>query len=154
MRPLITIFIFALALLLISCSFGTDFVVINKSAEPIVVKYKLKKKDFYGNDFFIFNKPAIMAEKDLGRDAKWQELTPEQYKFRNETRTITVTVQPNDALLIERVRDYFEHDSKNASEYDIEEIDITGSNGEIYFQGEQARTAFIKNEKYFTLTYK
>ena len=61
---------------------------------------------------------------------------------------------PGDALRVEQLNLVDRQDGDAASRFAIEEIDISGADGEIKLQGEQARKSFVaESKKVYTLTY-
>jgi hypothetical protein len=71
-------------------------------------------------------------------------------------RTVSVSVGPGDALRIADVSNYGSHDDTwNANEFPIDEITISGANGDLRLTGQQTRTTFAKvSLALYTLTYK
>ena len=64
---------------------------------------------------------------------------------------------PGEALRVEqrKMGEEPHDDAYQAANFSIEEIIITGSNGEMKFEGEQARKSFVSASKtLYTLTYR
>ncbi|HEX8173494.1 MAG TPA: hypothetical protein VF543_00075 [Pyrinomonadaceae bacterium] len=154
-RLLVIVLLITSVLCLTACSYMTDFVVVNESDEPIVVRYKVKN---YPYTFAPPTTPATVAVSELSTRGgqKWQELNPTQYQLDPANRTITIRVMPHNALRVARARDDGWHQDPSASEsFPIEEINVNGANGELNLKGQQAFTSFSKvSQALYTLIYK
>lgn len=145
---------FALVLLLTACSYISSFVILNETEQPIEVRYKVKPSPL--DPLQTVGLPAKTAKANIrNRDKEWQTLTPEQYKFDREARTLTIQVMPDEALQVERITNYRGHDNAYPDSFAIEEISIKGASGEVKLQGDQARRSFIEESgSTYTLTYR
>ena len=148
MRHVSLIFLILFALAHSACSYATDFVVINESDAPIEVRYRIKNVP---GPYALRETPATIATSQLNAhgDHQWNELPPTRYNLDQESRTITVNVMPNEALLILKM------DTRDAELFLFEEITVAGANGEMRLTGQQARRAFSEvSRDLYTLTYK
>jgi hypothetical protein len=73
-----------------------------------------------------------------------------------QSRTISVSLMPQEALQIARIHKYGGHDDPHgAAQFPIDEIVITGTSGGLKFSGGQARKAFSEvSRALYTLSYK
>jgi hypothetical protein len=145
----------AAVFLLTSCSYTTDFVVINESDHPAEIRYKVK--DFPG-PFGPPVTPATITASQLNTHGaqQWKILTSDQYQLDQGNRTVTVRLEQDEALRVARMHKYGgRQDPQDAKDFPIEEIAITGEVGEIPLKGQQARIAFSNvSRALYTLTYK
>ncbi len=141
-----------------ACSFSTDFVVVNSSGNPIEVKYKIGETGIGSLD--AAGKPAIIDASRLS-SREWRELSSTQYVFDQQTGTVTVSLMPDVALRVTRVRDWQE--GRAMENFIIREVDITGAGGGMKLKDNQAYRSFVAVPKsffsfgppaYATLTYK
>lgn len=137
------------------CSFGTEFVVVNKSNGSVEVRYKAKKAS--GERPLSCKTPSIMAVSKLNASNEtWQELSESEYKLDADKGTTTVSIKPDYALRIMSIirpdndqEEFFEREH-----FCADEISITGPNGEIRFEGKQVYKAFLSESSALrTLTY-
>jgi hypothetical protein len=147
---------FALIILTVcvsGCSFRTDLVVINLSDKAIEVRYRIK--DFPG-PFSPPTPPATKTAAQMDDDSQWLELAANQYLVDSHSRTITATLLPHTALLVDRVRGPgIPSENDSALYFRINEIMIRGASGMIMLQGDQVRTAFAPESKQvYSITYK
>jgi hypothetical protein len=145
----------AICLLSAGCSYTTDFVVINNSAQPIDVRYRIKQ---FPGEFSLPDKPATIAASQLDSHGgqQWKPLASDTYQVDQSTRNATVRVMPGDALRVIAMSNYRGHeDAWDANEFPVDEIVVSGGNGELKLTGSQARTTFTKvSLALYTLTYK
>src|SRR5262245_6005456 len=142
------------AVILSSCSYSTDFVIVNESVTQIVVRYRVKN---HPGPFSPPGPPSIRAADSSSRaNNPWSKLTSDRLQLDEAHRTVTVTVSPHEALLIANMHHYVSHDNEwDAKEFPIEEINVSGSHGELTVSGDQARRSFSKiSVALYTLTYK
>jgi|SRR5215831_14374505 len=156
MRYIYLISLTLFALTLTACSYSTDFIVVNESANPINVRYKIKR--FPNEPPELTAKPVKMDVSQLGkRDrGRWKELSADQYQIDQENRTITVSIMPREALLVTSMFHYFgDEDPNDVANWPIEEITVTGNIGGMTFTGQQTRKSFrYVSRVLYTLTYK
>jgi hypothetical protein len=155
MRRYLTTLIFALAVLLSACSYTTSFVVLNESAQPVFVKYRIK--NLHTEPLKQTGEPAKVAEANLReRDKQWQVLKAGEYQLDDEGRTVTVELKPHEALRVLHVSNYGGHnDEYSAGKFEIEEITLSGASGELKIRGEQTRRYFLEETaNLYVLSYK
>ena len=154
-RILILIPVFGLALLQQACSYLTDFVVVDRSSQPVEVRYKVKKHP--GG----FAPPVTPATIDISQlSAKggqdWNPLVSTEYQIDEANWTVTVTLEPGKALRLSTMHHYTgPEDPIDRDSFPIEEISLTGANGATTLVGEQARVTFARESRVlYTLTYR
>ena len=154
-RRLVLIALIGGVSLFAACSYLTEFVVVNQSDDHIVVRYKIK--NYPGP----LNLPAVPSTIESSRLSKkhaqeWQELTSDEYQLDEHNRTVVVDVRPHQALLIASMHHYMGHDDVgDAQDYPIEEVTVTGTQGELKLAGPQARVMFSEISRVlYTLSYK
>ena len=147
------------ALTTAACSFSVDFAVINESERPIEITYRIGETGI--EPLAVTRKPAILPASRIS-SREWQELSPAEYSFDSEKRTVAVTLRPGQAL---RVYQGGEGDAHYAGDnFIIREINIRGAGGEVTFKGDQVHKSFVAVPRPFyafgpdtvllTLTYK
>ena len=144
---------FILLLLLSACSYRYDFVVINKTDAPIEVRYQLKRwTPETPGKFVDFHPPAKLTVGEFQKsEHHWQDVLKGQYSFDNLTGTFTVSVAPDEVLLVDFAYNYRGDDN----EFDLAAIHITGTKGSIDLQGRQAQTQFkIESDTRYVLRYR
>jgi len=145
----------AATFLLTSCSYATDFVVINDSDHPAEIRYKIKD---FPSPFGPPVTPATITASQLSAHGaqQWKVLTSDQYQLDQGNRTVIVRLDEHEALRIASMHKYGGHqDPRDAKDFPVEEITITGEVGEISLEGQQARTTFSDvSRALYTLTYK
>jgi hypothetical protein len=130
-----------LSSLLTSCSFSSDFVVVNASSDPIEVRYMIRW--LRDEPFAETRKPAILPVSQM-ESRKWRELPPEQYAFDRSSRTATVSLQPGDALRIVQGGEYRERSLGDRRDFIIEELRLVdASGGSISFTGDRVYKSFV-----------
>jgi hypothetical protein len=153
-RGLLLICLLTATLLLAGCSYLTEFVIVNASDQPIKVQYQVKKPPNPQSPNRLPMSPEVKAASQLQKEVEWRELSASQYSFDPDTRIAIIQLMPGEAVRIEVIDLVDKQDSDIASRFAIEEIDISGANGEIKLQGEQARKSFVPESKQlYTLTY-
>ena len=156
-RALFLACLLAGVLCLTGCRYITNFVVINGSNQPVEVWYILKKPAYaVPPDQSLRMAPAVRPISEMHQQTAWRDLSASEYTFDPGKRKVTVSLEPGQALLIEQCAQVGREvdDAQQAEEFSIEEIAITGANGEIKLHGEQARKSFLAESKNtHTLTY-
>ena len=155
---LLALTLLVMAVVFTACSFSTDFVVVNESANPIQVRILLKPPQVGPPRVDLPDELGVKLASELDdRDIAWRALQSSDVSFNADTRTVVVTLMPKDALRVERQKDAScdEDNPQRAEGFFIEEIGLAGSSGAITFQGEQARRSFVYGPKSTcVLTYK
>ena len=134
-----------------ACSFATNFVIVNESDSPVIVRYEIKE---FPGEFYLPEKPVVVAASDLSEDGP--EWKPIQFEVDEATRSVTTQLMPGEALRIARLNSYMGHDDPNsADDFQIRTITVSGTHGQLNLTDEQARTTFTKvSSALYTLTYK
>lgn len=150
MRRVTLILLLAFISLFTACSYPVDFAVVNGSERTIEVQFKVS--GFPGERLERFELLAKITTSQLGT-GDWRDLSTSEYRVDHENRTITAWVSPGEALRVARIPDSDMRDGEPMS-FSIEEITISGAQGEIRLQGGQARKSFVaESKKIYTLTY-
>ena len=154
-KVLLVISLISLTLLFPGCSYSTDFVVVNKSDQPVEVLYKVKKTI---GPLASVNVLATVDvyELNVKGHTNWTQLPSSQYQFDEANRITTVRLDAGKALRVTTMFHYFGHDDpQDAANYPIEYINLTGASGAVTLSGEQARIRFSEESRVlYTLTYK
>jgi hypothetical protein len=129
--------------------------VINESDHPAEIRYKIKD---FPSPFGPPVAPATIAASQLSTHGaqQWKVLTSDQYQLDQGNRTVIVRLDQHEALRIASMHKYGGHqDPRDAKDFPIDEITVTGEVGEISLNGQQARTTFSDvSRALYTLTYK
>jgi hypothetical protein len=157
MRRLLIFSTLILASFYAGCSYRTDYVVVNSSRAPVQVTYTIAPTTI---DPLAGVVPSMLPTTELnGRE--WRKLSATEYVFDRANRTVTISLPPNQGLLITRGGDY-NPNPPVAEKFVIEEIRIAGANGEMILKGNAVSKAFVVVSKPFyrfgpptllTLTY-
>jgi hypothetical protein len=153
-RVLLLTSLMGLALLFAACSYSTDFVVVNKSNQPIEIIYKVKKTPGPLASVNVIATADISAINSKER-ANWKQLSSTQYQLDQANGVVTVRLEAGKALRVTTMFHYFGHDDpQNAANFPIEYMNLTGPNGSLTLSGDQARVRFSKVSRVlYTLTY-
>jgi hypothetical protein len=160
MRRALTLSIVMLTAFYGGCSYSTDYVIVNSSNARAQVTYTIAPTTIDPLVATGVDIPAMLPVSQLnGRE--WRKLSATEFVFDRVNRTVTVSLPPNQGLLIKRGGNY-NPNPPVAEKFIIEEIRIAGSNGEITFKGDAVKKAFVVVPKPFyrfgpptllTLTY-
>lgn len=138
MRHLFAGLLLLLALTTAACSFTVDFAVINVSEQPVEITYRIGATGI--EPLAATRKPAVLPASRIS-SREWQELSPAEYAFDSEKRTVTVSLQPGQAL---RVYQGSDSDAHNAGDnFIIRELSLKGAGGEVTFKGDQVYKGFV-----------
>ena len=153
-RILILIPVTCVALLFVSCSYSTDFVVVNKSNQPIEVLYKVSEKR---GPLASLDRPTTTDVSELNEKGgqNWTPLASTDYVCDVPSRTVTVRLEAGKALRVVTMFHYFgHHDPQDAASYPIEYINLMGASGSVTLAGDQARMGFTEVSRVlYTVTY-
>lgn len=151
MRRFIGIVLVSSVFLMAACSYVTDFVIVNESDAPIIVRYEANEAP---GPFSPPVTPAVVPAGDLSEDG--QAWTPTEFQVDQASRSVTTRLMPGQALRIATMNHYSGHDNPNDKyKYQIRRITVSGSRGELNLEGDQARTSFTEVARtLYTLTYK
>lgn len=129
------------------CSFSTDYVVVNSSSAAVQVIYTIAPTSIDPLAATGVGIPAMLPTSALtGRE--WRKLSAAEFAFDRANRTVTVSLPPNQGLLINRGGDYNPTPS-SSSNFIITEIRIAGPNGEVILKGDAVQKAFVVVPKPF-----
>jgi hypothetical protein len=152
------ILLLLLSSLFTSCSYSSDFVVVNASSHAIEVRYMIRW--LLNEPFFQTGKPAILPASQM-QSRVWPELPPDRYAFDRSSRTATVSVKPGEALRILHGREYMEYSVGAEKNFLIEELHISEESGGLSLKGDQVYHSFVPTSTSFfgpptliVLTYK
>jgi hypothetical protein len=138
MRYVFTGLLLLFALTMAACSFSVDFAVINESERPIDITYKIGETGI--EPLAATRKPAILPASRIS-SREWQELSPAEYSFDSEKRTVTVSLRPGHAL---RVYQGGEGDAHSGGgNFIIRELSLRGPGGEVTYKGDQVYKGFV-----------
>jgi len=144
------------ALLCSSCSFINNFIIINASQVALEVSYRLKPSNYQGAPSLLSDRaPETLPVSHLGKEVAWQPLPAWRYKIDPNSRTVVLTLNPDEALLLTQCRPANDQRSGECEpdDFSIVEIGLVGADGEISLKREQAHKSFVRNKNTYTLTY-
>ena len=145
-----------LSVLLSSCSWVSNFVVLNQSNQPLQVTYKVKQSPY--DVFQEIGKPAKKAAADLlDYERHWRVLDNGEYSLSPEIRSVTVQVMPGEALRLEAIPNFsgYDRDGSGLKKIRIQEVLLNGAQGELLIKADEIPKGFIRNsESLYVLTYK
>lgn len=147
MRRLLLIVSLGLLLACAGCSYSTDFIVVNASEKPLLVTYTIRSSDIGPILHAGIGTPAVLPIAELS-EREWRPLTANEYSFEPSTRTVTLSLPPNQGLLIDRGGEW-RSNSEMPSGFDIEKITLVGVNGETVIEGENVFKSFVVVAKPF-----
>ena len=146
----------AVTLLCSSCSFINSFIVANASRATLTVSYRVKPPNLPGAPIRLSDRaPETLPVSQLDAQVPWQPLASSRYKIDADNRIVTLTLNPDEALLLARCRPANDGSTGDCEPdaFDVAEIGLVGANGEITLAGEQAHKTFVRNKNTYTLTY-
>ena len=147
MRRALLVLILLQAYFLAGCSFSTEYVIVNASGGTLEVTYTIAPTGIDPLATTGVGIPAILpTSKLMGRE--WRKLPAGEFVFDRVNRTVTVSLPPNQGLLITRAGEYNPNRSA-ATDFIIKEIRIAGPNGEMTLRGDAVPKAFIVVPKPF-----
>src|SRR5688572_24943935 len=107
-----------------ACSSLTNFDVVNKSGQAIVVSYVVKKPTTLDVPPRPPIVPAVKPISELHRSTPWRDLSDSQYSFDPVTRQVTVSLNANEVLRIAQ-HNLVDQELKD-EDFTIEAIEIKG----------------------------
>jgi len=155
-KPALFLVLLSLVVVLTACSYSTEFVVNNASNDTIEVRYRLKEPTDSLSPSRLREVPSVKLISELDQDIPWRPLPASRFKFYPDIRLAVVSLLPGESLRVEeRKLGQSQDEARLAANFSIEEINLTGPNGEVMLQGEQARKSFVPVSKsLYTLTYR
>lgn len=112
------------------------------------VQYKLKRcTPETPGKYVDINPPAKLSAEEFRKSGHvWKSLAKDQYTYDGSTCTFTVSVAPDEALLVDYSYNYPGHDSASSElHFDLAALSMSGPRGAVRLEGRQAQTQF-KNE--------
>jgi hypothetical protein len=141
---------------LAGCSTREDFVVINKSAQVVDLRYRMKGcgGEVSSNELDR-RAPAKLALKEFQQsDRVWVSLSKADYHYDGRTCTYYVRVAPDEALLVDYAYNYGDPNSERSDLYfDLEELSIAGARGDVVLQGRQTQAQFKLESGAYIIRY-
>ena len=156
-KPALLLVLLSSVVVLTACSYSTEFVVINAADNTIEVRYRLKKPVNSLSPSRLPEVPSVKLASELDQQIPWRPLPASRFTFDPDTRLAVVSLMPGESLRVEqrKLGEGPQDDAHQAANFSIEEINITGPNGDVMLQGEQARKSFVPVSKsLYTLTYR
>jgi hypothetical protein len=156
MRWLLILIVLLLTISLTSCSYSTDFVVLNNADYPIEVVYTVKASPIGPPSLEIEPMVVSSANLEIEDKSKWRKLPPDQFRIDQVTRTVVVHLPAHEALLITTMHHYIgDEDPNDVEMFPIQEISVSGADGALRFTGDSARKAFERMSRVlYVLSYK
>ena len=143
MRWLLIFTLLLLTIILTSCSYSTDFVVLNDTDHPIEVVYVVKPFPHGPPSLEIEPKVVSSADLQVEQASNWEKLAPDRFRVDQMNRTVTVSLSAHQALWITSMHHYIgDEDPNDVQGFPIQEISLRDADGELKFSGDQARKAF------------
>jgi hypothetical protein len=157
MRRIAPVLLLLLILLGSACSYVNNFVVVNASTHAIEVWYKVKRPTDSGVSIPLPDiAPFTKSASQINEQVAWQQLPSTRYRIDPDNRTVTLTLNPGEALLLDQCSPAGGKTSGDceAADFEIDAITLTGANGEIKLLGEQAHKSFVaESKRLYTLRY-
>ncbi|HYP53323.1 MAG TPA: hypothetical protein VEQ42_07265 [Pyrinomonadaceae bacterium] len=136
------------AMLLSSCSFISDFVVVNESGAPLEVQYAYKERFAAPKCCAMGELPQRRPARDLGNDERpWTTLREGEYFYNATAASVTVVLRPGEALLVTRLNGYAGPGTGQEESFTVRSVRLAGASGTIFFEGLQAQAAFKEEER-------
>lgn len=137
-----------------ACSYATEFVIVNDSAQVLMLEYRVKS---FPGEFAPPENPATLQASQLSSHGNrdWTRLASAQYRMDANHRSVKLSLMPGQALLVCKIHNYAGHnDAWDAQEFPLDQITLSGSNGVLLLKGEEARTRFSQRSRVlFVLDY-
>ena len=132
-----------------SCSWMTNFVIVNKSDGVLEIEYKYRESSRE------IKPPQKKSAQDLKKyDARWESFPSDRLKINQVSKTVQVRLEPNETLLVESETNYTGHDSNSGGLFPIESLSLSGKRGSAKYEGRQVLTQFREeSETLYTIIY-
>lgn len=143
--------ILVLVLFLQSCSWVTDFYIVNRSDKHIIITYfdKQSKNPSSQEIKCFFEQPIVCKEEDM-KTGKCRTLKPDEYSYNQEKCTIELTLAPGDAVKIDRACCSY---TGPESFSPLGSLIIKTPGGSIRYEGIELLKAFEKIDKTLYVLY-
>ena len=145
--------------LLSGCSWITTFAIVNASRAPITISYTIgteatKVPACPDGVFLPF--PRVVPVKELATlEGLSKEAQKADFTCEKSTRTVTLSLAPEQAVSLFRVGTYTGPNSERDYRLDLMKLNIKGESGELQYGGRQVLRDFEKsNDALWILTYK
>jgi hypothetical protein len=154
---LVLILLLGTVVVFCACSYSVNYVVVNDSNERIQIQLVTKKLP---NGRVDPDPPAelgLLNVSELDDHKPWRALQASLLTFDAVTRTVVITLMPQEALRVDQHWNVSctDNSPSAADRFRVEEISITGAHGAIRLGGEQARRSFVSEARNMcTLTYR
>ena len=151
-RKLTVILTLVFCVILAACSYGAQFVIVNRSNAPINVEYVITSKfDSLENTEYKPYKMDLSNWDSRFGDKEWRDVAQNEYQFDAETKKCRITLMPNEVL-----RFYHERSRGNDEyEFRVASVKLSGVNGEMLFEGKEFYKQFEKTGQYtYSAIYK
>jgi len=145
-----------LVLFLQSCSWVTDFYIVNKSGKQVIITYFNKQSKNPGSQEIkcFLNQPMVCKEEDI-QTGKCRTLKPDEYSYDEKKCTMELTLAPGDAVKIDRACCSYTGPEYSAGLARLGSLIIKTSEGSIRYDGIELLKAFEKvNKTLYVLNYK
>lgn len=140
MRWFLLLILLLLTISLTSCSYSTDFVVLNNSDYPVEIVYRFKTTGFPLEVEPMVVRSANLEMQDI---SKWTKLTPDRFRINQWNRTVSVRLAAKEALWVTSMHHYIgDEDPNDVKNFPVDEVSVRGADGEMRFTGDKARKAF------------
>ena len=156
MRWFLIIILLLLTITLTSCSYSTDFVVLNDTDNQIEVVYRMKPSPTGPPSLEIEPMVVSAANLEMRDISKWTKLAPDRFRIDQVNRTVTVRVSAHEGLWITSMHHYIgDEDPNDVQNFPIQEVSVRGADGEMRFTGDKARKAFERKSRVlYVLSYR
>jgi hypothetical protein len=134
-----------------SCQSTDDFVVINRSDNPVEVSYTFFRAS--SGDIHVAE-PRIMEASNLkDTDRTWELPPSDQFLIEPKAGRVTVQLAAGKALRLNRATNYRAESADADADFGISSLSLIGAKGSIRLEGRQARMLFRYEEKCHVITY-
>ena len=155
MRWFLLFVLLLLTISLTSCSYSTDFVVLNNADYPVEVVYRFKASPPAPPTLTVEPMVVASAKLEVEEISKWTKLAPDRFRIDQVNRTVTVRVAAREALWVASMSHYIgDEDPNDVANFPIQEVSVKGADGEMRFTGDNARRAFKRMSRVvYVLSY-
>lgn len=156
MNRIFSVLLLVFVSMLAACSYAVDFYIVNDSENPVDIQYKV---NVYPSNPALYDIPTKIAAAQLqtknGSGRNLEKLKPNEYEFDNKSGIVKVKLPPHEALWIAEIPGYGGHNTDGGKNFSVQEISISGTEGELKATGKQTLERFSKvSDTLYTLTYK
>jgi hypothetical protein len=152
-----------LAVAVSGCSWMTDFIIVNKTAFPIVIEYTLSGVSSKETKLSDIIKPKVAEIQAIG-NVRLDSLPDAEITYDPNTKVIRFEIEPGKAAYLFRELNYpgfrseedlrKSHTPVECPVYEVKSFMITGKYGKAQYAGAQVTRDFVKKSKgTYDLTY-